>query len=84
MLNILQAYWDWRDKPKTVYKTDQGCKVKKFGDKWAVKAWLPYHYRDLTCALSWTSGSHWFKCCTASQYEIERRFGKILGLEEDE
>ena len=83
MPNLIQAYWDWRDKPKTKFKTSQGNTVKRFeSDKWAVCATTGYY--DLRSSFTWTSDSPYFKDCLASKSTIESRFGKIIGLEENE
>lgn len=83
MLNLAQKYWDWRNKKPEGFVTTAGYGVARFADKWAVKGSERGKFCDLTGAWQWRPIDTWFKHCLATQEEIEERFGKILGLEEN-
>lgn len=79
MLSLVEKYWSWRKEPKRTFKTEGGFTVKKWGDKWVVKAMHPKHYIDLkNTSFSWPASSGYFRDCLASKEYIEERFGKFL------
>lgn len=83
MLNLLQTYWDWRNKPKTKFKTENGNIVECIAeDKWAICATVPGYYQDLKGGFKWTKGHVYFKDCLTTKRGIEDRCGKIIGLKE--
>ena len=83
MLNVLQAYWDWRNKPKTKFKTEHGSVVERIGEgKWAICSTVPGYYQDLKASFKWSKGSTYFKDCLTTKHGIEERCGKIIGLKE--
>lgn len=87
MLNLAERYWSWRNKPKPpkiFFNTEDGHKVRKFGERWAVVAKHGYKkdaYCDLKGDHAWVQGDSWFKDCLGEREEIEDRFGKILDEE---
>lgn len=83
MFNLLQAYWDWRNKPQTKFKTEDGSTVERIGeDKWAICSSVPSYYYDLKGNFKWHKGSVYFKDCLTTKHGIEERCGKIVGLKE--
>lgn len=84
MFDLANKFWDWKssqvaNKP---LKTEQGYKVMRFGESFAVRAY-PGHYYDLKGSWKWSHSDTYFRDCLGSRDEIENRFGKILGLEDD-
>lgn len=84
MIRLLEMYWAWRN-IKTVFRTVNGHRVIRVGNKFAVKDVMPGNYRDLSSGgFIWTKDSRHFKDCLGSRYLIEKEFGAILGLPVDD
>lgn len=83
MFNLLQAYWDWRNKPKTKFKTERGIGVERIGeDEWVICSMVPGYYQDLKASFRWSKESTYFRDCLTTKRGIEERCGKIIGLKE--
>ena len=85
MLNLSGLYWDWKaNNFRFGLITDKGFKVKRFGaDLFAVKAGFCEGFRSIDGGDSWSSMRYIIKYCARPKSEIEAKFGKILGLEEE-
>lgn len=83
MFNFAERFWAWKKRRilSAPIFTEQGFKVLKFGDKWAVRGVVPGTFKDLVAPHTWTQTSPWFRDCLASKEEIEKRFGKIIEKE---
>lgn len=92
MLNLLEKYWAWRNKPRpqhstnNVYTTALGARVRRIKhDEWVIIASghdpLSYKYRDLTGNHSWSMHSNYFRDCIGTKNSIENLVGEIIFTE---
>ncbi|MGL5013067.1 MAG: hypothetical protein ACRC6V_02095 [Bacteroidales bacterium] len=86
MLNLAERYWNWKaNKFRFGLVTNKGFKVKRFGaDLFAVKAGFGEGFVCVEGTSTWFSSECVVKYCARSREKIERKFGKILGLEDEE
>lgn len=88
MLNLLEKYWAWRNKPcpkrsmNNVYTTTLGAQVRRIKhDEWVIIAsghdTNTYMYRDLTGNHAWSMNSNYFRDCIGSRNRIENLVGEI-------
>lgn len=86
MLNLAERYWNWKaNKFRFGLFTDKGFKVKRFGaDLFAVKAGFGEGFVCMEGAGTWSSPKYVVEYCVRSRKKIEHKFGKILGLEDEE
>lgn len=76
MFNLAEIYWDWL-KARKRFTTEQGHKVRQFGEKYAVCSTIGY--KDLvTSGHTWTEGSCYFRDCLKDREWIEKNYGKIV------
>lgn len=79
MFNLAEMYWDWINsrRARKPFRTEQGYKVRQFGEKWAVLSMSGY--KDLcTSGHNWTENSGYFRDCLKDRDWIEQNYGKIL------
>lgn len=79
MFNLAEIYWDWLKarKARKPLMTEQGHKVRQFGEKYAVCS--TFGYKDLvTSGHTWTQASGFFRDCLKDREWIEKNYGKII------